>query len=92
MIKSVVEATERRKNMVDFKMNLCDETSKLQISYSPNTSKVAYGISDLDGRVITRGDLEGNEHEICVKHLKTGRYVIWLMDGEDMIRTNFQVA
>lgn len=92
MIRLLTEIPERKKSMPDFKVAHCPDTLKLMIEYAANTDKVVYGISDLDGRVISKGDYHGPKCEICIKDLKTGRYQIWLMDGEDMIRTNFKVA
>lgn len=93
MISTLNDRFERKKNMADFELTQCEEAHKLCIKYKPQkTGRLAYGISDLDGRVLKTGDLQGEESEICIEKLKKGRYAIWVMDGDDMVRSNFEVA
>jgi hypothetical protein len=75
------------------KLNVLQKDSSriICITYKCITDRALYDICDFDGRIIKSGTMNNLETEICVDGLPEGRYVVWVVDGEKVTKTHFQV-
>ena len=68
-------------------------TRILVLDYIPKTDKAFYDISDLDGRVIQTGSILSDDASIQLRDgLRSGRYLIYVVDGDEVAKGRFKVA
>lgn len=63
----------------------------LSLSYHSKTWRSMYDISDISGRVLKTGEILQNEPNLVfnLSDFKSGNYVLWIVDGADLIKMNF---
>jgi hypothetical protein len=63
----------------------------MQVFYTPKSGSLMFDITDHDGRMMLKGfcDPSKQVHQVILENLKKGNYVLWLIDGADLIKYNF---
>lgn len=63
----------------------------LLVKYSIKTWRALYDVSDINGRIILKGELNPESTTISLDSLKTGTYILWIVDGADLLKYNFSL-
>jgi len=73
----------------ELRVEIMEQT--MQVFYTPKSGSLMFDITDHDGRMMLKGfcDPAQNVHQVILENLKKGNYVLWLIDGADLIKYNF---
>lgn len=90
-IKDFLQGRGKITQSPDLKIKV--EGKSLSIHYPSKTWRSVYDISDLNGRILKRGEILQDQPEtlLSLEELKAGNYVLWIVDGADLFRLNFQL-
>lgn len=84
----------QKTNLPEPKIEINTEEKCADITYEPQTSHVKYSISDFHGRIICTGDLSSGKAKCKAEdeNMTPGVYCLVVIDGEDMIKQQFEIA
>lgn len=66
----------------------------VSFNYFSKTWRSMFDISDVNGRILKRGEIaqEQSEYQLNLSDFKSGNYVLWIVDGADLLKMNFLLA
>lgn len=84
IIKSKLNSPTEHDLVVDLK------GTDLVVQYTIKTWRALYDISDINGRILLKGELEtSGSTAISLSKLKPNNYILWVVDGADLLKYNF---
>ena len=67
-------------------------SSKMVVTYAPQTDRTIYDLCDLNGRVIKTGSIETEETILDISGLSARGYVMLIVDGDQVISKRVSFA
>lgn len=91
--EKIIEHPVKRVELSEPQIEINEKTRELTLNYKPRTSMAVCTISDVHGRILCSGKLEGKDTLThCIKELQKGIYSLCIVDGEDMIKKQFRIG
>lgn len=81
----------RHSAVTDPSLKVRIEKGRLWIAYPSKTNSVIFDISNANGQVLLKGELdsETEENELDISGLRNGNYMLYLIDGSELIKFPF---
>ncbi len=91
-MKQSYSAKQLLSAMEEIDVSQATDPDRLLVKYTPKNKDAIYDVCDLDGRVISTGKLDDDLTEICIEKLGKERYMLWVVDGSEIIKSLFKVS
>jgi hypothetical protein len=77
--------------VTEHNLSVAVKDAEMIVRYDIKTWRALYDISDINGRILLKGELNAEETTIALNDLKPATYILWIVDGADLLKYNFTI-